>query len=703
PRCSQEGWFRYHHNAIPSNIIHLLVFYRSYDVRCVKSYYIIRHCDIQMEDVPSFVFDFFVERHIILKEEWLSNVLIFLFSFFEADIGESAPENPKNIASLVYEQWKYTDISESTYPLLKQLAIDGNTHRACVNQPLILQIASVVDIGASFYSQFCALVHEFVDNTGFEPLPDMEHGPGLENLEAKPRRMLSFTVSDGETILRAIEYHSIKSFSLLTKPGCKILLIPPILCRKGVFFLKPTNVQLLGGDVESFFTSCRPLQVMSERLNLPIPTSKKQSLKTQAQAFGSEGDAESVVKGKKRNRAGDSAASKTTLQYDIVRRVENNFRTMDEVVKRNVNVRKPTEVFNKIPTLCYGGYDGLREDSSVTSGSSHTSGCALRASWKPVAQVSPMHTTEGNSRGVQNRLLPIPVEDSPPDFDAELNRLQTTTSCSSPHDVSHTDSNHRKRSMDRRAERTSIISLCSSQLDTSGIKETPRIIPRRPATLGIRNYLGPSSPCAQKQSSAIEIKQDTPFKKVKIEVIELDDEEDVKPNKLDFSTISSSIGSPACTEPLRIVQNPNENDIVTKFQALNVVYIGEALKQMRFAVGSCRKTIQGIVVDIVNPLRIVDDLWTMKVTIQDVSFDNFTCIIDNSTLSSLIGLTPKEAIEIRASSDMNRRQDAQRRLAAVEEQLRRLDLLLDVELFSGARADPIIRNIRTLMQALDVL
>uniref|UniRef100_A0A158PC02 RecQ-mediated genome instability protein 1 n=1 Tax=Angiostrongylus cantonensis TaxID=6313 RepID=A0A158PC02_ANGCA len=285
-----------------------------------------------MEDVPSFVFDFFVERHIILKEEWLSNVLIFLFSFFEADI---------------------VGFGVDSFEIVL----------ACVNQPLILQIASVVDIGASFYSQFCALVHEFVDNTGFEPLPDMEHGP-VPTVLQKPRRMLSFTVSDGETILRAIEYHSIKSFSLLTKPGCKILLIPPILCRKGVFFLKPTNVQLLGDHLFS---------------------------------------------------------------------------------------------------------------------------------------------------------------------------------------------------------------------------------------------------------------------------------------------------------------------------------------------------IKGIVVDIVNPLRIVDDLWTMKVTIQDVSFDNFTCIIDNSTLSSLIGLTPKEAIEIRASSDMNRRQDAQRRLAAVEEQLRRLDLLLDVELFSGARADPIIRNIRTLMQALDVL
>ncbi|VDP05516.1 unnamed protein product [Heligmosomoides polygyrus] len=149
-----------------------------------------------------------------------------------------------------------------------------------------------------------------------------------------------------------------------------------------------------------------------------------------------------------------------------------------------------------------------------------------------------------------------------------------------------------------------------------------------------------------------------------------------------------------------LASNP-ENELVTKFQRLNIVRLAEAAKQMRWAVGSSRKMVQAIILDIVDPLRIVDGLWTMKVTLQDESVDSFMCLVDSFTLSSLIGLTPGEAMEVRASSDVARRKDGQRRLAAVEEQLRRLDLLLEVEMFSGGRADPVIRSIKTFMQALD--
>ncbi|PIO65633.1 hypothetical protein TELCIR_12685, partial [Teladorsagia circumcincta] len=195
---------------------------------------------------------------------------------------------------------------------------------------------------------------------------------------------------------------------------------------------------------------------------------------------------------------------------------------------------------------------------------------------------------------------------------------------------------------------------------------------------------------------------------VKVEVIDIEDDDDVK-----YDTTATS-SSPA--QPCRLFQNEPEaskspqcdpqNALLMKFQKLNIVRIADASKQMRFAVGSCRKTVQAIIADIIDSLRIVDGMWTMKflkVSIQDESADNFVCLVDSPTLSSLIGLTPSEAVEVRASSDIERRKDGQRRLGAVEEQLKRLDLLLELELFSGGRADPVIRSIRTLMQALDVL
>ncbi|KAJ1372361.1 hypothetical protein KIN20_034500 [Parelaphostrongylus tenuis] len=366
-------------------------------------------------------------------------------------------------------------------------------------------------------------------------------------------------------------------------------------------------------------------------------------------------------------------------------------------------MHKPSEVFNGVSKSDHSDPDDVEDSLRVFRPrerfSRTSSECFSRTSVKPVAQVSPMHSKEGSSRGVRSRRSPIPLEESPPDFDAELDRMQTTMRLSGSSD------GERRRS-EAGSEKTSILSLCSSQLDTVGIKEASRVLLRRPATLGIRNYLHSGSLYEQRRNSSEEVTVDPALvKKVKVEVVDLDDEEDIKPTELSNLTASTSLlrTPPPVSEAFKTAQKSQEDEIVAKFQALNVVYIADALKQMRFAVGSCRRTIQGIVVDIVVPLRIVDDLWTMKVTIQDVSIDSFICIIDSSTLSSLIGLTPKEAMEIRASSDMNRRQDGQRRLAAVEEQLKRLDLLLDVELFSGGRADPVIRNIRTFMQALNVL
>lgn len=59
------------------------------------------------------------------------------------------------------------------------------------------QINSIVDIGTSFYSQFSALVYEFVDNTGFEALPELEHGDGMKNLEAVSQLSLERGIANG--------------------------------------------------------------------------------------------------------------------------------------------------------------------------------------------------------------------------------------------------------------------------------------------------------------------------------------------------------------------------------------------------------------------------------------------------------------------------------------------------------------------------
>ncbi|RCN38642.1 hypothetical protein ANCCAN_15431 [Ancylostoma caninum] len=86
-----------------------------------------------MDEASSFVFDFFAERHIALKQDWLSNVLAFLLTSVEE------VTNTRQIANLVFEQWKYASLEESTYPTLSQLRLDNNDDEAPLYHPIVLQ------------------------------------------------------------------------------------------------------------------------------------------------------------------------------------------------------------------------------------------------------------------------------------------------------------------------------------------------------------------------------------------------------------------------------------------------------------------------------------------------------------------------------------------------------------------------------------
>ncbi|EYC23995.1 hypothetical protein Y032_0014g2259 [Ancylostoma ceylanicum] len=301
---------------------------------------------------------------------------------------------------------------------------------------------------------------------------------------------------------------------------------------------------------------------------------------------------------------------------------------------------------------------------------------------KPIAQVSPLHQICRSS--------PVELEESPPDFEAELERLRSTESSSFKGDkgpnttkgIWTTDAEGTSPNDDSSARKTAWKSKMEQNRRTQPSLQTQLPAPMK------RDKQNEGEPSSSK--------------KVKVETITLDDDEYKVCDVSASTTASTSHGTQVLAEASQLQQDSG-SDLIGKFRALNIVRLADATRLMRFAVGSCRKTVQAIVVDIVESLRIVDEMWTMKVTVQDESTDSLLCIIDNTSLTSLIGLTPKEAMEVRTSNDVSRRRDGQRRLAAVEAQLKRLDLILELELFSGGRADPVIRSIRTLMQALDVL
>ncbi|KAK6026873.1 hypothetical protein OSTOST_07142 [Ostertagia ostertagi] len=593
----------------------------------------------------------------------------------------------------------------------------------------------------------------------------MERGQGLENIDAKPRRMLQFTVSDGETDLRAIEYYSIKRFSLLTKPGSKILLIPPVSCRKGVLLLKPENVQLLGGDVESLFMAGRPLQVMAEKLGITIPNSNSVRCRKQVPSSGQAEQRAEPKRAKtgieaengqvmhihcllkcgvllsKANSAAKPVIIPTGPEAPILHDEDYDFDPAEFEQEEtpygeedvDLQSRHPDDQIVPDSPLPVDTRDSCRF-SPVFPAPICSGGPNHRPLSKPVAQISPMKPTKNTSKA-RSKSPPcnMELEETPPDFDAELvnlastktSRLSSSSSSDEAAKCPRASAGHQFRTVDKSSPSTSedlintrkrpsttrvqpsLISLCDSQAETSGLKRIPCASfdpSRRSDKLGIQGFLKSVTSPAERQSNGKDVVSESTRKKVKVEVIDIEDDDDVN-----HDTTTTSF-SPA--QPCRPFQNEPEasslqcdpqNALLMKFQKLNIVRIADASKQMRFAVGSCRKTVQAIISDIIDSLRIVDGMWTMKVSIQDESVDGFVCLVDSPTLSSLIGLTPSEAMEVRASSDIERRKDGQRRLGAVEEQLKRLDLLLELELFSGGRADPVIRSIRTLMQALDVL
>ncbi|KHJ86831.1 hypothetical protein OESDEN_13406, partial [Oesophagostomum dentatum] len=180
--------------------------------------------------------------------------------------------------------------------------------------------------------------------------------------------------------------------------------------------------------------------------------------------------------------------------------------------------------------------------------------------------VSPIHQVCHSS--------PVELEDSPPDFEAELDRLRQTVSYQS----------------------------------------------KTPAAPSTGSIVQPQCPLQTQPILKIKRNKTNEWKaplnkKVKVEVVTLDDDENERTEEVLRPIVSADTTtqsySQLSSQPVQIV----ENDLTCKFRALNIVRLAEAIRLMRFAVGSCRKTVQAVVVDIVDSLRIVDGMWTMKVSI----------------------------------------------------------------------------------------
>lgn len=149
------------------------------------------------------------------------------------------------INKLVYEQWLLTDLRDLEYPILPDSI--SNIPKGELNDFYSIQIDSLVDVSQPAYSQLQKIRGK---NTANEEITAYTQGP-LKSWEAKPTRMLMMQLTDGIHHIQGMEYLPIPLLHSSLPPGTKIMIQGKVVYRLGVLLLKPENVKLLGGEVES--------------------------------------------------------------------------------------------------------------------------------------------------------------------------------------------------------------------------------------------------------------------------------------------------------------------------------------------------------------------------------------------------------------------------------------------------------------------
>ncbi|KAM3843643.1 recQ-mediated genome instability protein 1 [Vipera latastei] len=145
----------------------------------------------------------------------------------------------------VFEQWLLTDLRDLEYPVLPEFIL--NDPKGELNGFHSVQIDSVVDVSQPAYSQLQKIRRK---NTVNEEVTANTQRT-LRSWEENPTRMLVLQMTDGVHHIQGMEYQPIPQLHSGLPPGTKVMIQGKVAFRLGVLLLKPENVKLLGGEVDS--------------------------------------------------------------------------------------------------------------------------------------------------------------------------------------------------------------------------------------------------------------------------------------------------------------------------------------------------------------------------------------------------------------------------------------------------------------------
>ncbi|EFP02006.1 hypothetical protein CRE_22779 [Caenorhabditis remanei] len=607
----------------------------------------------------TFLFQYFNERHILLKDEWLNSVIEFLHQKLPSSRGFS----DEKFANLVLDQWTCSHIENTSFPVFGNHGIDANVAKQRLQGPIVCQINGFIDTGSPYYQQYCNLSGrngKKEDNSGFERVFHEKE----DDSDQKPSRLLKLSLTDGESSLHAIEFWKCPQLSLHLKPGTKLLIEPPCDIRKGNFLLKPNNFKILGGEVLPLLNSYLPVEQYARKLKIqkgaePIQNQNPPTSSGPSAMISRYFQKKPAPCTPSTSRAPEPREiSPDVMAYadnDEEENVPESDMDSDFVFIAQKRCQRAPANFLTSPISDYEN-----RKSSPRKSPRKSSDAVLVSSLIRQIQDSDDENFETSRRRIPRMKSPPkkrnswtttpPTADIPKTPPTPFNFSQFQTRRSSCLLTSR-----RVDPMDEILENM----IEKGEEPISYAKSSPIINPFRVKT------------------------QPPPAKKVKMEVESDDDDiqiiELVTPPApiVKIERKSSILGEKIDKNEEKEEYSPEERAALQAFNALKLSSLTESIKKMKYSIGSKRFVLLAFIVEFVEPLRVIDGLWTMKVQLRDDSGET-EALIDNRTLERLIGYTCEEAMAVRKSSDLEKRKDGKRRLEALEQQLERLDLIFEI-------------------------
>uniref|UniRef100_A0A3B4A0Q1 RecQ-mediated genome instability protein 1 n=1 Tax=Periophthalmus magnuspinnatus TaxID=409849 RepID=A0A3B4A0Q1_9GOBI len=183
--------------------------------------------------------------------------------WLQEEAGGAGRLTQQQINKQVYDQWLLTDLRDLDHPVLPEGL--SQSQKTVLSGIFCVQIDSVLDISQPAYGQLQKWKGTDCANDEVTAVTQFTQRPW----ESRPTRMLLLQVTDGVQNMEAMEYQPISALSTSLRPGVKLRLQGDIVCRLGMMLLGPTNVKVLGGEVDDLVDRNNQGRLLCRTLGLP--------------------------------------------------------------------------------------------------------------------------------------------------------------------------------------------------------------------------------------------------------------------------------------------------------------------------------------------------------------------------------------------------------------------------------------------------